>query len=905
MMFMSGETWDLVAVDADDDNDRYPSITSEYWWGSQNWLYISYERHVFKDAGWYKHRDLMFAKSTNHGETWLITLLRGTGEENVYHQSSITATHGSDGNDYIYVAYTKGNETYVSPYIAPYYLYVDVSRDHGSSWTQKLVYDGHIEEEMIYYPSIAATHGGGTVLVVWEGRDEMRYAYSTNDGRDWTPGSLETETIVSKPALTVDGQGSTGTSIGGYVHAIYEGHYEVWYTRAPYDNPSSWSEPQIASDNNDEVLAMYWNRGLGITTRLRGGEWYPCAAWTDARDHDPRPGRGEDYNIYYSTPGATYTIDTEPSGLQVEVDGSDYTAPASFSWPAGYTHIINAPSLQSPTSDVRHEFGKWSDGGAQLHSITVGTVDTTITAVYGTWCYVLVEQSGCGVPVTAFIDGVEHQLPKGFWWENRTGHSISVPLIYDEPAMPQKRYTFAGWSGLAYSTSETITLFVTTPGTLTVNYKTRFLVTFDQSGSGGVPHVTIGGIPYNLPKSFWLEDGSSREFSYETSISGGIGIQYVLTSASHTSPITVTGPTTVTGYYKTQYYLTVNSPYATPSGAGWYDENSLAYATLDTEVVSGGTGIQHVFTHWSGNASGTDYAQSDPITMDAPKNAEARWKTQYQLTIDNGGHGTTSPASGNWYDAGAEVTITMNSDTTSNTTDTRYLLSSWTGTGLGSYTGSENPCVVEMNAPITETASWKAQYYLNVTSPYGTKGGAGWYDSGSTAHATLDTGTINGTTGIRYVFIQWSDDASGTDYTQSNSISMNGPKTATASWKTQYYFTIETDPTGLSPKPTVSPTGLWYDSGTQVNLTAEKIEDYKFDHWDIDGTAQDPSANPISLTMDEPHTTTAHYTTVAPTFPLWWLVVIILIIAAATVTFILVRKRILRPKTTAKPKPSK
>ena len=92
-----------------------------------------------------------------------------------------------------------------------------------------------------------------------------------------------------------------------------------------------------------------------------------------------------------------------------------------------------------------------------------------------------------------------------------------------------------------------------------------------------------------------------------------------------------------------------------------------------------------------------------------------------------------------------------------------------------------------MDGPKNVTANWKTQYYLTVTSAYGTPSGEGWYDEDTNATAMLDVGTVNGTEGTRYVFTGWSEDASGTALT-SDPIFMDGPKNATADWKTQYYL---------------------------------------------------------------------------------------------------------------------
>lgn len=63
----------------------------------------------------------------------------------------------------------------------------------------------------------------------------------------------------------------------------------------------------------------------------------------------------------------------------------------------------------------------------------------------------------------------------------------------------------------------------------------------------------------------------------------------------------------------------------------------------------------------------------------------------------------------------------------------------------------------------------------------------------------------------------------------------------------------------------VSADSGWYDEGYDKTLTApttvtEDYTFYAFDYWDVDGTTV--PGNPITVTMDAPHTATAHYTMV-------------------------------------------
>jgi hypothetical protein len=146
------------------------------------------------------------------------------------------------------------------------------------------------------------------------------------------------------------------------------------------------------------------------------------------------------------------------------------------------------------------------------------------------------------------------------------------------------------------------------------------------------------------------------------------------------------------------------------------------------------------------------------------------------------------------------------------------------------------------------------QYTLTVVSLYDTPGGGGLYDEGTTAYATLDTGTVELVSGEkRAVFTGWNTDASGTNYAQSDPITMDGDKTATATWKIQYKLTVKQDLNGVVT--TLSEN--WHDELTDVELTADPVPGYVFVYWDVDGG--NVEGNPITVYMDTWHTATAHY----------------------------------------------
>src|SRR5207245_9090468 len=80
----------------------------------------------------------------------------------------------------------------------------------------------------------------------------------------------------------------------------------------------------------------------------------------------------------------------------------------------------------------------------------------------------------------------------------------------------------------------------------------------------------------------------------------------------------------------------------------------------------------------------------------------ASFTKQYYLTMSHGAGGTVSPASG-WKNSGATVSITA---TPTNNTLVSYTFTGWTGSGTGSYSGTNNPASITMSGPITEVAAF-------------------------------------------------------------------------------------------------------------------------------------------------------------------------------------------------------
>jgi Divergent InlB B-repeat domain len=131
--------------------------------------------------------------------------------------------------------------------------------------------------------------------------------------------------------------------------------------------------------------------------------------------------------------------------------------------------------------------------------------------------------------------------------------------------------------------------------------------------------------------------------------------------------------------------------YAAAQTFSWDPGSSHTIAT--TSPQSGGTGVRYVWKNWSGGG-----AISHSVAPTTNKTYTANFGTQYYLTMAHGTGGTVTPASG-WKNSGVAVSITA-------MPATGYSFTNWTGSGTGSFSGTNNPASITMNGPITETAAF-------------------------------------------------------------------------------------------------------------------------------------------------------------------------------------------------------
>jgi hypothetical protein len=536
---------------------------------------------------------------------------------------------------------------------------------------------------------------------------------------------------------------------------------------------------------------------------------------------------GADYDLYlYNSAGSTYgepvIVDkstnatsggTEQFWVRAPYTGTYYvvvkratesTGSGAFTLAsAGATAVsvtLNTPGLQTASNVVHYT----QNGSARNGSVVAGTfsdyvdLETTLTIdnpVYlsAVQRYLTTNASSFTIQSSATFTvnytpqyyvtvNSSHGAPTASQWVNQ-GSSFTASVTSPAEAVEgDHQWVCTGYSldGGASQSGTTITLGnLQAAHTVVFNWKEQFYL--NVTSAYGSPSGTG-----------WCDAGATATAAVSSAtVSGGTGVQYLFTGwsgdASGTNLISnsilMDGPNTAVANWETQYYLSVSSAYSSTSGAGWYDSGTTANAVLSSGTVSGGTGVQHVFTGWSGDASGTTLA-SNAITMTGPKAATANWKTQYYLNQSTN-FGSVSPVSG-WYDAGSNVTLSATPPTAE--AGERFVWNDWTGTGSGSYTGTDAQSSLTMNGPVTESASWTHQYMLTVTSPHGSPTPTtGWFDAGASIRASVAS-PIEGLFVTQYVCSGWTGSgsvpASGTADTTDFTISQ--PSSIAWNWETQY-----------------------------------------------------------------------------------------------------------------------
>jgi uncharacterized repeat protein (TIGR01451 family) len=422
----------------------------------------------------------------------------------------------------------------------------------------------------------------------------------------------------------------------------------VTFTNANADEPLVFDNFTFASFN-DQALALYDHQsvmhygafdfsknGLPVLESLPAG--IPLS-----NDTGYSPGDVDQVRRLYSATPSSVTINTNPAGLSIIVDGTTYAAPQTFAWALNSTHTLNLPAdpqVTSPSDGATYKFSKWNDSGARSHTITVfggtGTLTSPATkpavTVYQAnfirlWPFTLgVTPTGSG---TATVTPSPVSEYHGTFFPDRQ--------LITMTATPNTGQNFYGWFGPPYPESANprpFLVFDSMTGTL-ADFTTNPVTTIGASLTGPNPQI-YPGMYGHIDTGFWYlpQAFDSNQWA--------VNSQHTINVDNPESPITtnvrytwnnwsdggaqshaVTQPASGAQFVSASFtpvYRTYGEPYgscagsvtfspASPTNDGFYADGTQLTVTAVPNPQFPGI----VFAGWSGDLTGSVNPQNFTI----------------------------------------------------------------------------------------------------------------------------------------------------------------------------------------------------------------------------------------------------------------------------------------------------
>ncbi|MEM2409479.1 MAG: right-handed parallel beta-helix repeat-containing protein, partial [Thermofilaceae archaeon] len=248
---------------------------------------------------------------------------------------------------------------------------------------------------------------------------------------------------------------------------------------------------------------------------------------------------------------------------------------------------------------------------------------------------------------------------------------------------------------------------------------------------------------------------------------------------------------------------------------------------------------------------------------------------------------------GGWYAKGSRAVISVSPATIDHGNGTRRVFSEWYDE-RGSLLSGNSQFSLTVEKPLTATARWDTEYKVEVSSPYGTVRGGGWYAKGSRAVISVSPATIDHGNGTRRVFIGWYDEGGNLLSGEAQfSLTVEKPFKVVAVWKTEYLVQAS------SPYGTVRGGG-WYAKGSLATVSVSPaVVDrdffiyYVFESWLVDGEVASTSPE-YSFTVDQPVTLTASWRSEVKLASIALVAAIVLAISIITLLVLARRRRTTR-----------
>ena len=407
-----------------------------------------------------------------------------------------------------------------------------------------------------------------------------------------------------------------------------------------------------------------------------------------------------------------------------------------------------------------------------------------------------------------------------------TTHTIEAQS--PQPGGPGVQYLFTQWNDAVTNNPRTISINADT--TYTATFVTQYQITIATNPVGR--SVTVNGGPQLGPYVFWCTAGQTASLDAPSPQTVSPTSQYRYQSWSDAGAqahgIACDQSKTVTANFVLQYQVTIGT---NPAGRDvvvasvtrtgpytfWCDDASSVGLDAPTPQATA-PNTQYRFDAWSDNLPATH-----SITCSSSTTITANFVLQYQITIATNPAGRAVTVNGNpqtgpyaaWYDQGGNIGLLVPSPQTAGL-GTRYSFSAW------SDGNTTPPRPILADQPRTLTAVFTTEYFLTMSAvPVGTVSpGNGWHPADDIVPITT-TGPADGLTD-RYRFDRWSGDL--TSFATSTTITMNAPKTLTATWVHQFKIEVQSNVNGASitvdTVPTPTPIVAWWNASSTHTLQA-------------------------------------------------------------------------------------
>jgi len=337
------------------------------------------------------------------------------------------------------------------------------------------------------------------------------------------------------------------------------------------------------------------------TPQVVGAVRYVFASWSDGgnRTHSVVCARPATYVATYSADAYRITLDTLPSGLQVEVDGSAYAVPYAFWCSAGNTATLGVLSPQG-SGATRYVFAGWSDGGTQTHTIAC-SAPATLTANFATEYQVTLDTWPTGWVVE--FDGAPATAPATFWCSAGTTPGVAAP---SPQTFGGTRATFVSWSD---GGAQSHAIACIGPTAIAGMFSREFEATIRTVPDGLA--VEVEGSPHTAPYPLWCAEGGSVTVS-ASSPQGTGDRRHVFVSWSDgggsAHAISCVGPLQLTATFALQFRISLGTA---PTGLQFLVDGAVVTAPHERWCTDGATlsveapasqileGREYRFENWS------------------------------------------------------------------------------------------------------------------------------------------------------------------------------------------------------------------------------------------------------------------------------------------------------------------